>query len=415
MGTMTVSPKVNSSTRDSAGRWYQFYAMFSDEFAIQAIEQASLAANSTILDPWLGVGTTASAAVSMGHRIVGADINPVAMVISRGRFATRDALLMKASAISDWILNEPGDSIRNSSDPLSAWFHHAPAKTLRLWQKKITNDIPLDELSPEQCFMLTTLFEVAASLSQPASRSKNPTWRKRPNPDERVKSSKKAVCNMVLQCAEKRVLKLSDATSQSKHHLMVADSRCLPIQPDSIDFVLTSPPYCTRIDYAITTRVESAVLGVDDQLLRDVRERSMGTSTIRGQIQCAEATWGEECSSLMDKVSSHPSRHSQTYYLKTFLQYFSDLQKSLSDVDRCLKPNGKAAIVVQDSYYKELHIDLPKILEQMASFLSWEHTQTQSFPVHRSMRSLNAKSRKYRTNARTTESVLWFRKSSLKD
>ena len=34
----------------------------------------------------------------------------------------------------------------------------------------------------------------------------------------------------------------------------------MDIAADSVDFVLTSPPYCTRIDSTAATRIELAVL-----------------------------------------------------------------------------------------------------------------------------------------------------------
>src|SRR4051794_18847070 len=38
----------------------------------------------------------------------------------------------------------------------------------------------------------------------------------------------------------------------------LADSRSLPLADESADFVLTSPPYCTRIDYVVSTSFELA-------------------------------------------------------------------------------------------------------------------------------------------------------------
>lgn len=40
----------------------------------------------------------------------------------------------------------------------------------------------------------------------------------------------------------------------------LSDTVVTDIDADSVDFVLTSPPYCTRIDYTAATRIELAVL-----------------------------------------------------------------------------------------------------------------------------------------------------------
>ena len=43
------------------------------------------------------------------------------------------------------------------------------------------------------------------------------------------------------------------------------------------------------------------------------------------------------------------------------LQYFGDAIASMSDIRRVLIPGGTALLVLQDSYYKELHVDLPAL------------------------------------------------------
>ena len=61
----------------------------------------------------------------------------------------------------------------------------------------------------------------------------------------------------------------------------VASSEALPHPSSSVDFILSSPPYCTRIDYAVASLPELALFGYvpegDFQLLR---KKLIGTSTV---------------------------------------------------------------------------------------------------------------------------------------
>src|SRR5207247_7810722 len=43
--------------------------------------------------------------------------------------------------------------------------------------------------------------------------------------------------------------------------IMLADTSTMALEDESVDLALTSPPYCTRIDYTAATRIELAVLG----------------------------------------------------------------------------------------------------------------------------------------------------------
>jgi DNA modification methylase len=85
------SPKPRSSGAGSP--WYRFYAMFSDEFAEQVLAAAGLRQGATVLDPWLGAGTTVAAAAKSGFRSTGVDLSPVMTTVSLGRFLPKaDAL-----------------------------------------------------------------------------------------------------------------------------------------------------------------------------------------------------------------------------------------------------------------------------------------------------------------------------------
>jgi hypothetical protein len=58
----------------------------------------------------------------------------------------------------------------------------------------------------------------------------------------------------------------------------VASSESLPIGDKSVDFILTSPPYCTRIDYAVATMPELALIGYKlNSDFKSLRKQLIGT------------------------------------------------------------------------------------------------------------------------------------------
>jgi len=64
-----------------------------------------------------------------------------------------------------------------------------------------------------------------------------------------------------------------------KGEIDVLEGSCLSILPqlksDSFDFLMTSPPYCNRYDYTRTYALELALLDVDEQKIRDLRQAMM--------------------------------------------------------------------------------------------------------------------------------------------
>src|SRR5262249_2121674 len=141
---------------------------------------------------------------------------------------------------------------------------------------------------------------------------------------------------------------------------------------------------------------ELAVLGLggtDD--IRPLREQLLGTPITTGVNQPAALDLGGICGRTLKTISEHSSKASAAYYLNFFKKYFNALNRSLSEVCRVLSKNGKAVIVVQDSYYKEIHIDLASIISEVMHGHGMALINRNDFSVKNIMAHVNSKSRKY--------------------
>jgi len=65
-------------------------------------------------------------------------------------------------------------------------------------------------------------------------------------------------------------------------------------------------------------------------------------------------------------------------------------------------------IVVQDSFYKDVHNDLPHIISEMGENLGWSLVQCFEYPIPQTVAGINNGSRKYRHQFGATESTLVF-------
>jgi 23S rRNA G2445 N2-methylase RlmL len=200
---------------------------------------------------------------------------------------------------------------------------------------------------------------------------------------------------------------------EAKHELApatieLANSTKLPDPAGSVDVVLCSPPYGTRIDYAMATRPELAVLGFHTEAIDQLRRQMLGTSTVEATINEARSEWGAPCTRYLAAVRSHPSKASASYYWKNQLQYFDGLYRSLQELRRVLRTAGHCFIVVQDSYYKELHLDLANIVKGMTRPFEWQLLNRFNYTSRRHMGRVHVGARKYQRPSTATESVLHF-------
>jgi hypothetical protein len=66
-------------------------------------------------------------------------------------------------------------------------------------------------------------------------------------------------------------------------------------------------------------------------------------------------------------------------------------------------------LIVQDSYYKEIHNDLPIIIQKMGYNTGLTLIRREDFRLHRSMARVNPYSKVYERTNGAMESVLCFR------
>lgn len=400
------TPKLAPMGIRSRTRWYNFYAMFSESFTRATLEREAVRRDTVVLDPWLGSGTTTSIAAELGLPSIGFDINPTMVQISTGRLAHRERAVEALSQL-ETTRTRTIPSI-GSADPLLGWFAPVTARAFRFWQREIAKMCATDDERSTEGFLNTALFECAKSLAG-SYRSRNPTWLKRPAANDRIAISSSEVRVAFLKGAEHRVPLCRELKLPITPQIATGDARHLPLRENTVDVVLTSPPYCTRIDYAVSTSLELAILGMSDLGLRKLRDETMGTSTICERTSVSSDVFGETCNRFLTQVEGHTSKASKSYYLKNYLQYFADLHESLLEIHRCVRPGGTVVIVVQDSVYKGLHLDLAGIIEEISSKVGWPLVARDDFKALRNMRSINTRSRRYLDDRTAIESALTFR------
>jgi hypothetical protein len=77
-----------------------------------------------------------------------------------------------------------------------------------------------------------------------------------------------------------------------------------------------------------------------------------------------------------------------------------------------MKGDGLCFLVVQDSYYKDIHVDLAQIADDMAMSFDFTVEERFSFRSNRTMAGLNSIARGYKAKHNHVESVLVWRKQA---
>lgn len=424
-----INPKRHSDPAVvQEARLFPYYAGFSSSFAERLVVSMGLKSGATILDPWNGSGTTTRASCKHGVASIGTDINPVMVLVAKAAHvspADLTSLEPLAHAISD---AAQGGSQFSEVDPLRDWFVPSAALLIRRIDEEINRALVshehyvrldsengLQQVSSIAAFFYVALFRTVRRL---VSRfvSSNPTWTRRPDAANRRRLKRDALVNAFI--AEVRTMAASIPRANSlfseeavRTDIRLANAEVMPLSDASVDAVISSPPYCTRIDYAVATSVELAILRVGGELFDGLRRSMTGTSTVQGQVDAVDPAWGATCVEFLKEVRAHASRASSTYYFKNHVQYFRSVFLSLNEIGRVLKPGSPCVLVVQNSYYKEILNDVSRTFSEMAPNAGLTLARQEDFSTARSMVGMNPAAKKYLSKRSSVESVLCFEKA----
>lgn len=341
---------------------HRFAAKYIPQIPRWAVSQ--LAPGATVLDPFCGSGTTLVECLTRPLNVIGADIDPLARMITRAKLgkASVESVVRFARTLSGrWkadftVRGLPMGDVNNSEH----WF--TPEATAWLWSLlHLIQRARLDADTRE--FLLVVFSSILRRVSNADDQSQKTyvsgTLLKRPAPvnETFIKALGRALDGLMALQANKSAV-------ASAMVLEGADARHLGLADQSVDLICTSPPYTDSVDYAYNNLVEyfwlGPTLGVSTRpALNQIRKLPVGTKATRSPIRLKEKVVGELA----------PQRD-RTIIVE---QYFNDMSVHFQEAARVLKDEGAYVLVVGNSSTAgeqiPVHEELVKRAESQGLFL----------------------------------------------
>ena len=333
---------------------HPFPARMAPELAIAKLQE--LGPNSTVLDPMVGSGTVVRSAAILGHRAIGIDMDPLAILMTKVATTPTEhsqviqlskTLMEKAATFPDSVELPWIDDDEETRSFVDRWFADPQQSDLRRLAYVLQDmDGSLTEASLAAMDVLRLALsriiitkERGASLARDVSHS-------RPH-----------------KVADKSDFKVFPAFERSVHQIVnilrktpppggvdiqIGDARNLNmIASGCIDAVLTSPPYLNAIDYMRGHRLALVWLGYRLASLREIRSNSVGAERGPDVLQSVYV----EIQNIMAPVINLPSRHAAM-----ITRYAGDVYRVMLETARVLKPTGRASFVIGDCCLKGVFI-----------------------------------------------------------
>ena len=397
-------PRTNGAmntllARDApAHDWYRFVLSFPPHLVREYVQRFGLGSDSSVLDPFCGTGTTLVEAKKLGIPSCGLE----AVAVSRLAASTKvdwspdpDGMLRHAELVAEKALAVLAtDGISDgptASIPRGVRLRSLPPPTAKLLFKNSISPLPLhkvlvlrDALEGEYSAEFADHERLALARILPTE-----VGNLRFGPEVGVGKIKcdAAVVSPWLarvraMCEDIRELRSLDHTPAVA---LTGDARTVSrhLDPDSIDAVITSPPYPNEKDYSRTVRLESVLLGyLNDRSDLQAMKRGLVRSNTRGVYRNDDDDAWVSDNAEVERIAraiearrielGKKSGFERMYHRVTRL-YFGGMTRHLMSLRRLLKPGARLAYVVGDqASYLRVMIRTGQILAEIAEGAGYE-------------------------------------------
>jgi DNA methylase len=408
---LTASPRPAREnnklrTEDSAVHdWYRFVLSFPPHLVRDYLSRFDVSPEKVVLDPFCGTGTTVVECKKLGIVSVGIEANPMPCFATRVKtewdvYPAGLAEHAKAVAqIASERLNAEG--LKEGDSPPLFSTHRpkiTPSRLLTL-SPEIEKLILTNSISPLPLHRTLILLETLQDLhDQRFSRHERLALAKAIvfgisnlefGPEVGVGTPKLDAPAVTLWL--RAVQSMAEDLACIRQHPSVeavvhqADSRQILkfLQPNSIDAVITSPPYPNEKDYTRITRLESVLLGFikNKQDLRALKQDLVRSNT-RGVYKTDSDDLlienHDEIQRIADAIEERRIALGKTsgferLYARVTKLYFGGMSRHLADLREVLRSGAQLAYVVGDqASYLRVMIRTGQLLADIAKSLGYE-------------------------------------------
>jgi len=323
-------------------------------------------ASAMVLDPMLGSGTTAIASRMLGRSCLGTEIDPMAVALSRTAttyYSTRnladvrDEVFDGATSI---LKHQPFrlslDRLRMSDDNkqfIQYWFPEQSQSQLFALAKSIgrLQNSRDSRLAWTVFSSLIIAKRATASYATDISRT-----RPRRNFEKAIVLPFYAWHRRFYEAETRLPFVGHKPAAGAKCTLLEGDARSLPFSDNSVDFVLTSPPYLNAIDYLRSHRMSLVWMGHDLSDIRELRGTMCGSERGMWQLDGLPAKLEQRLESEIF-VPRHRA---------VLRRYLADLRLMLHEINRVLSPGGTVIMALGPNLLAKDIEDTTAVVRQLS-------------------------------------------------
>ncbi len=352
----------------------------------------------TVLDPMVGSGTTVVESLLLGRNGIGFDIDPLALLLSKVKVSSFDKPTLEATA--DEIAMSARLSISDQYDrleqKLKERFDPKTREFIDYWFARETQVellsliLAIEELPPDDIrnFFLLVFSSIIITKSGGVSMAFD-LAHTRPHRakivysqygdvligEEHVGSTNKRI-NLLTKTLRSPI---DDFEKRSSHNIQCVftsesdrparvqfgDVEQLPLPAESVDLIVTSPPYASNaIDYMRAHKFSLVWMGYKIDDLSRKRAKYIGGESVSdfsfvGLPQYTQA--------IVDRISARDAKKGQVVH-----RYYSEMTRTISEMYRVIKFKRPVILVVGTSVIKGIDTETGNCLAEIGCNIGFD-------------------------------------------
>jgi SAM-dependent methyltransferase len=350
------------------------------------------APGSIVLDPMAGSGTTPAMAQRLGHKAIAFDSDPLAVTIASAwcakvdevEFLQESILVLHGAQARQRDYGGKGNVIFEGDEETTKfsefWFDPIARRQLAALAAEIRDVRSSAIRSLLWCVFSRMIItkEKGVSLAMDVSHSR---------PHKKYDNAPILPFlwwprSVALVAQNKFARRRKDSAVVERAMIRKGDARKLPLPNDSVDVVITSPPYLNAIDYLRGHRLSLIWMGHSIADLRQRRSDNVGSESAHDDFDDNDPQFARAARAYEVLGNGESFQVKERRMIRRFIV---DLDKSVGEVARVLRPEGRAIYVVGNCNLRGQFVENSKIICCLMGLhgLSFISSRRRNLPTNR--------------------------------